>query len=67
MHVHIVPLLAFLHMYVCLYVCNQSNQIKSKSNHFNDLNGHSKPFEYLESYLVWIMRVEMARISVSFV
>ena len=29
MHVHIVPLLAFLHMYVCLYVCNQSNQIKS--------------------------------------
>ena len=35
--------------------------------HFNDLNGHSKPFEYLESYLVWIMQVEMARISVSFV
>ena len=29
MHVHIVPLLAFLHVYVCLYVCNQSNQIKS--------------------------------------
>ena len=30
MHVHIVPLLAFLHMYVCLYVCNQSiNQINN--------------------------------------
>ena len=39
MHVHIVPLLAFLHMYVCLYVCNQSNQIKSnqiKSNQFQN-------------------------------
>ena len=31
MHVLIVPLLAFLHMYVCLYVCNQSiNQKKKK-------------------------------------
>ena len=34
MHAHIVPLLAFLHMYVCLYVCNQSNQInQSKSSY----------------------------------
>ena len=31
MHVHIVPLLAFLHMYVCLYVCNQSNQINQSN------------------------------------
>ena len=32
MHVHIVPLLAFLHMYVCLYVCNQSNQSINQSS-----------------------------------
>ena len=43
MHVHIMPLLAFLHMYVCLYVCNQSNQnqikIKYLYIHYNDFFG----------------------------
>ena len=43
-HVHIVPLLAFLHMYVCLYVCNQSsinqsikNKMKRNSFHFDNV------------------------------
>ena len=48
MHVHIVPPLAFLHMYVCLYVCNQSiNQSKTKhaQSRTTNLNSNTKGYD----------------------
>ena len=47
-----MPLLAYLHMYVCVYVCNQSNQIKSNpwSSHLSWSSHHIKSWHF-EHYI----------------